>query len=267
MQVHSDKPDAFKKCKSMGGHETLHRRSHFFSSTGSVPKESSLWTDILPESSSTSSVSSVSSANSISSVSFAPSVNSASTISCSSSITSVFPDMTTTTPNTTAHNNDDGTLLELGRVVPESNSICSWTTASGSDQLDGLEGYDNDWLTEENYDLNSWKSLPNIKLGVDINGNGLLDADPAAGTFEEIFNSLCRPDELLSAVPIESAPTGAFHPESIDHRLLPEYFALQIPHFQVMRPGNPTSVTVFSGHTSSDVTFCNTFSRVASYVQ
>ena len=258
IDVHPDKPDSFKKSKSVGSHETCHRRPLFHNSTGSISKDSSQWTDAIPESFSVSSVNTVSS------------INSSSSVSSISTITSVFPDMApthTATPNNTTHMHDDGILLDLGRTAPEGNSICSWTTVSGSDQLEGFEGYDNDWLSEETYDLSTWKSLPNVKIATDASGNSLQDADPAVGTFEEIFNSLCRPDELPSVAPVESAPTPSFYPESLDHRLLPDYFGPQIPHFRLLRPGNPTSVTVSSGQTTSDVTFCNTFSRVAAYVQ
>ena len=118
----------------------------------------------------------------------------------------------------------------------------SWTTASVSDQLDALEGYDNGWLSQD-----SWKSLPS--------------ATPA--TFEDILNSLYRPEDFLSLpdpLPVDPVqgswvypPTGAVYQAAA--------------YFQLPRPGNPTTLTVFSGRSSSNVTFCNTFARVASYVQ
>lgn len=66
---------------------------------------------------------------------------------------------------------------------------------------------------------------------------------------------------VCSTMPTESRVTAKDCPYDFD------CYRLGGPFFRIQRPGNPTSVVVPSGRTSTLTTFCNMLPRTASYVQ
>ena len=88
-----------------------------------------------------------------------------------------------------------------------------------------FDSYDNGWNYDEPFDFNSsWKSqsLPNIKLGEQIpngessitsTGIGAADSTTlgqasSCSYFDDIFNSLCRPEQTNINVDLNNGPTG-----------------------------------------------------------
>ncbi len=188
-------------------------------------------------------------------------------------------------------------------------------SGGGPAPVAGFIGYDNGWSYDDSFNelSNSWKSqsMPNIKLSladqelepaatgaapVPVDSTVAVGQSSTSSYFDDIFNSLCRPEASAGDLDAAAAGLDAVTGDFAVHNMsaccaggeasmpsnppacsgwtdaLANYtnVALTSSHsggFQVQRPGNWAPLTVFSSsynRTMTCVTFCNVLPRVSS---